>query len=311
MSHDHAADDDFQKELLGLFAMEAYEWLGQIHGALVRLEEVKETGSAGEAIDGIVRGLTSLGGSAATVDLPSIQEAVFSLLPLAEQLRNQDAETRAVLGTLRERLGQITASVAERTGTPSPLSFEAPAVDLRRAKDLLAALQELRRERTRDSVLSRNIVNAVMKRVQQDLDRGVSLVDGGALRQFFEEMSRSDSDYVGRVQMVIPAIAASVVALKTASLQPSAVSPDQWKSLLQTLDQLVELSRQRYAHGNMHFFQGLSTFIRLVAERRIVVTAARFGLVEAKVQGVVSMVEQWAATGQAEREAITQLVPAS
>ena len=310
MSQDNAADDDFQKELLGLFAVEDYEWLGQILASLVRLEEVAEPSTATDAIDGIVRGLTSLGGSAATVDLPGIQESVFGLLPLAEQLRS--AETAApseLLLKIRETLRQITASVAESTGTPATVSFDAPKADLRRAKDFLAALQELRRGQSREGIGQRHIVNAVMKRVQKDLDRGVSQVDGQAIRQFFDDMSRADEDYLGRIQLAIPAIATAVSALKMTALQPAAVSSAQWKSLLETLDQLVELSRQRYAHAIMHFFQGLSTFVRIVADRRMTISAQRFELVEARVQGVMESVKQWGIAGQTERNAIVHLVP--
>lgn len=311
MSQDNAADDDFQKELLGLFAVEAYEWLGQILTSLVRLEEVAEPATATDAIDGIVRGLTSLGGSAATVDLPGIQESVFGLLPLAEQLRSTEtAAPDELLVKLRETLGEITASVAERTGTPATVSFAAPKADLRRAKDFLAALQELRRLQSREHTVQRHIVNAVIKRVQKELDRGVSHVDGQAIRQFLDDMDRSDDDYLDRIQLAIPAITTAVSALKTTALQPATVSSGQWKSLLDTLDQLIELSRQRYAHGTMHFFQGLSTFVRIVADRRMAISEGRFELVEARVQGVVESAKQWGIAGRTERDAIAHLVPA-
>lgn len=311
MSNDTTPDDDFQNELLGLFAMEAYEWLGQILTSLVRLEEVSHPSAAPDAIDAIVRGLTSLGGSAATVDLPGIQESVFSLLPVAEQLRTPDAPDAADgVASLRRVLGQITRDVAESTKTPATVSFEAPAVDLRRAKDLLVALHDVRREHARTGLRPRQIFHAVIHRVQADLDRGVSRVDTDAIRQFCAEMAQADEDYVHRIVGVLPAIGASVSAIKATMAEPSRVSDEQWKVLSVTLEQLVELSRQRHAPVAMHFFQGVSTFVRLVAERKIVMTPRRFELVEARVQAVAADVQQWGAAGQAERDAVAALMAA-
>ncbi len=311
MPQDGALEDDFQKELLGLFATEAYEWLAQILIALVRLEEVAEPASATDAIDGIVRGLTSLGGSAATVDLPGIQESVFGLLPIVEQLRAGEGPAPGeLLAKLRETLTEITASVAASTGTPPTVSFDAPTTDLRRAKDFLQALHALRGTQPRHSPLYRHVADNIMKRVQKDLDRGISQVDGQGIRQYFDEVNRSDEDFLGRIQIAIPAIASAVCALKTTALQPTFVPDQHWKSLQETLDQLVELSRQRQAFPIMYFFQGLSTFVSIVTDRRMAIPPKRFELVEARVQGMSDLVQQWGAAGRSEREAVAKLIPA-
>lgn len=311
MSQDSPPEDDFQKELLGLFAVEAYEWLGQIHTAIVRLEEVAEPTAATDALDGMVRGLTSLGGSAATVDLPGIQESVFGLLPLVEQLRTCEGQSPAgLLAKLRQTLGQITVSVAESTGFPATLSFDVPKTDLRRAKDFLQTLQDLQRTFPRTAPLYRHVIEVVMKRVQKDLERGVSQVDGQGLRQYFEDASRADEDFLSRIQLAIPAIGSAVGALKLTAFQPSSISANQWKALMETLDQLIELSRQRQAVTIMQFFQGLATFVGIVTERRVTMTAKRFELVEGRLEGIVPLAKRWGEAGQKERDAIAQLVPA-
>lgn len=63
-------EDDFQKELIELFGQEAQEWLIQIHSALTELESQPDTDRHVQLVDAVVRGITSLGGSAATVNLP-------------------------------------------------------------------------------------------------------------------------------------------------------------------------------------------------------------------------------------------------
>lgn len=311
MSHTTPPEDEFQKELLGLFAVEAYEWLGQILTALLRLEEVSEPSSACESLDVIVRGLTSLGGSAATVDLPGIQEQVFGLLPAIESLRTGDGAAAAgTLATVRETLATITAAVVERTGTPATVSFDAPKADLRRAKNFLMALESLRQSQPRRHPHQRHVVDSISKRVQKDLDRGVSQVDVDALRKYLEEAARSDEDLLSRLQVALPAISSAVTALKATALSPASVSASQWKSLLDTLDQLVELSRQRHAPAIMQFFHGLSTFVRIVADRRMTISARRFDLVEARVGAVLEMAKEWSEYGRQERESVAQLVPA-
>ena len=62
--------DDFQKELIELFGQEAQEWLVQIHAALVELESPPDSDRHSQLIDAVVQGITSLGGSAATVVCP-------------------------------------------------------------------------------------------------------------------------------------------------------------------------------------------------------------------------------------------------
>ncbi len=311
MSHTTPPEDEFQKELLGLFAIEAYEWLGQILTALLRLEEVREPSSVPESLDVIVRGLTSLGGSAATVDLPGIQERVFGLLPAIESLRGAEGAAVAdTLGTVRETLGHITADVAGRTGTPATVSFDAPKADLRRAKDFLVALEALKQTQPRCHPHQRHVIDSIGKRVQKDLDRGVSQVDVEALRKYLDESARSDEDLLGRLQVALPAISSAVSALKATALSPASVSVAQWKSLLDTLDQLVEMSRQRQAPAIMQFFHGLSTFVRIVADRRMAISAPRFDLVEARVGAVLDLAKEWSEYGRKEREAVAQLVPA-
>ncbi len=311
MSQTTPPEDEFQKELLGLFAVEAYEWLGQILTAVVRLEEVRDPSSAPESLDTIVRGLTSLGGSAATVDLPGIQERVFGLLPAIESLRAADGNAAAdTLGTVRETLAHITAAVAERTGTPATVSFDVPRADLRRAKDFLAALESLRQAQPRWHPHQRHVIDSISKRVQKDLDRGVSQVDRDALRKSLDEAARSDEDLLGRLQLALPAISSAVTALKATALSPASVSMSQWKSLLDTIDQLVELSRQKHAPAIMQFFSGLSTFVRIATDRRMAISERRFDLVEARVGAVLDMAKAWSEHGHKEREAVAQLVPA-
>ena len=147
MAEPAATGDEFQRELLELFAAEAYEWLAQIQQALARFQASLDPSVKFDALDIISRGITSLGGSAATVDLPAIQELVFGLLPLLEQLRGADSvDVNDTLANLRDALANITGLVASNTGIPATVTFEAHKPDLRQAKEFLHALHTLRRQ---------------------------------------------------------------------------------------------------------------------------------------------------------------------
>ncbi len=81
-------DDEFQKELIALFAQEAQEWLQQIHVALDELQQGPPADRHLKLAHTIKAGLTNLGGSAATINLHEVEQASFSGLPLVEAVED-------------------------------------------------------------------------------------------------------------------------------------------------------------------------------------------------------------------------------
>jgi hypothetical protein len=99
--------------------------------------------------------------------------------------------------------------------------------------------------------------------------------------------------------------------LQSISRQPiSNRPPDQAAEWLHMVDQLVDQARQRDAAPLLHFFQGLSSFIRIVTERRLAISAQRFGAVETRLGGMASIAQVWLEAERAERAAIIQLLAA-
>ena len=291
MAEPAATGDEFQRELLELFAAEAYEWLAQIQQALARFQASLDPSVKFDALDIISRGITSLGGSAATVDLPAIQELVFGLLPLLEQLRGADSvDVNDTLANLRDALANITGLVASNTGIPATVTFEAHKPDLRQAKEFLHALHTLRRVQMRTTPVARSVTDNVIRRVQQDLERGFSQVDTPTILAQVDEVCRDHDDFVRLVQSTLPALSAAVAALKSMSRPPTLNRPpDQTMEWLHTVNQLVDQARQRDAVPLLHFFQGLSSFIKIVTERRLAISAQRFGAVETRLGGMASI----------------------
>jgi chemotaxis protein histidine kinase CheA len=312
MTEPVAAADDFQRELLELFAAEAYEWLTQIQQALARFQASSDPSVKFDALDIISRGITSLGGSAATVDLPAIQELVFGLLPLLEQLRGPaSADASDTLANLRDSLANITDLVTSNTGMPATVTFEAHKPDVRQAKEFLQALHALRRAQMYAVHVSRSVTDSVIRRVQQDVEHGLSKVDAPTILAQLDDVCRSNDDFVHRVQSALPGLCAAVTAMKSMHHQPVQLLPaDQTTKWLHTVDQLTEQARQREATPLQHFFQGLSSFIKIVTERRLAVSAQRFGAVETRLNGIASIAHAWLEAERAEREAIVQLLAA-
>ena len=312
MAEPAATGDEFQRELLELFATEAYEWLAQIQQALARFQASLDPSVKFDALDIISRGITSLGGSAATVDLPAIQELVFGLLPLLEQLRGADSvDVNDTLANLRDALANITGLVASNTGIPATVTFEAHKPDLRQAKEFLHALHTLRRAQMRAAPVARSVTDNVIRRVQQDLERGFSQVDTPTILAQVNEVCRDHDDFVRLVQSTLPALSAAVAALKSMSRPPTLNRPpDQTMEWLHTVNQLVDQARQRDAVPLLHFFQGLSSFIKIVTERRLAISAQRFGAVETRLGGMASIAQAWLEAERAERAAIVHLLAA-
>ncbi|HET8580556.1 MAG TPA: Hpt domain-containing protein, partial [Nitrospiraceae bacterium] len=124
---DDLNDDQFQKEVLELFSLEAHEWLGQINAAVRELESNSDSVVRPKLFDIVHRGITNLGGSAATVDLPAIQQLTFGLLPLLDTLRSQGTlRSTEQFAALRDGLDRIKTAV-QQVADPSQAPTRQPS----------------------------------------------------------------------------------------------------------------------------------------------------------------------------------------
>jgi chemotaxis protein histidine kinase CheA len=115
-----AADtqDDFQKELVDLFAQEAHEWLQNIHVALDELQQGPTPERHANLIGTISAGVTNLGGSAATINLPDVTQASFAAIPFIEALQDpQRSFSVQDFLSLCKQLGLIHTALTRATGT--------------------------------------------------------------------------------------------------------------------------------------------------------------------------------------------------
>ena len=182
----HHNDDEFQRELVELFGQEAQEWLVQIDAALTELEAQAAPDRHIQLVEAIVRAITSLGGSAATINLPEVERATFALLPFIDIVRDRTTASKQDYFTVRQQFSVVTASVREATG----LAFgaEPPAENNARGTaaidllNLLTSLRELQETCARTRSWTRHLIQNVIRRLEQEAKEGKEQIDSGAFQ---------------------------------------------------------------------------------------------------------------------------------
>jgi chemotaxis protein histidine kinase CheA len=328
-----AQEDAFLDEVLGLFVLEAQEWINQSNTALLELEHHPVSDRKHKLYDTIVCGITNLGGSAATVELRDLEQLAFGLLPLLKAMQALNGSTTAVqLGALREgfngiigavqtlndtktghvhNLEQIlkrVADVAHQTamapqqGTSASLSTSTPSPS---AMDRLA---EFQREHAGTSNASRHTIEAIVRRAKQDYgERGWRSVDAPTVIQIMQELDRSDDDFMNDVHKRLP----TVVGIFADCASPHAdtlLSNGRMEKLLQEVQAVHDSARAYDAKPVMQFFHGLHTFLTILSQKAVDIAVSRLEAVESRIKRIVPIAEQWIEDGKKERAVIQEFI---
>src|SRR3989449_3031462 len=106
------SEDQFQEEVLQLFAEEGLEWIKQIKVALQELESGVTLDKEKKHYDIILRSLTNLMGSAATVELAALQKLTLALVPLLQAMQTKKVPAKPEhFATIRQGIALMYASV--------------------------------------------------------------------------------------------------------------------------------------------------------------------------------------------------------
>jgi HD-GYP domain-containing protein (c-di-GMP phosphodiesterase class II) len=316
-----AGDSTFEKEVVGLFALEAHEWLAQIHSAMKRLGEGANAAAKPKLYGIMLQGLTNLARSAATVHLTSIEEMALKLLPTLHDVGRQDPRAMAVaLASLQAGLQRISAAVRHAEGAPpmeeQPESFVPPATPAAKADppmasmriasgaSILTALRELQHVRSRSVEPARDVLDAVILRAEQE---GVEItVDG--IRRILDELDRMDERFVDEVSRRIPAMS-RILANLLKEGATDFVTSAQLAPVIEQVEALHDASEAVQAGMITLFLQGLRAFLTVAAYRKTTTLAQRLAAVESRIQALVPMAEQWVSIGRVERAAIAEILP--
>lgn len=335
-------DPAFQQEVIGLFALEAQEWLGQIRSALRRF---------GGRIDGPVRsnlygiilnGITNLAKSAATVRLPEVEAMAAQLLPILRHIGRP--ETGAMRGSIRplqvgieelsatvQRLvpeapalagtDDSTTSAAQRMqeaesvphGTEDPnvvvRTEPGPSVDeAGPSMSLLAALHELQRARARSVQPARDVLEAIIQRAEQESGPEPTPVDVAVIGRILRDLDRLDDDFLHEVHDRVPAMI-DVIGKLNARGVGDFITASQLDPIFGHLESLHDAAKTIQAATIMTFLQGIKSFLSATAYRKVAALPERLEAVDARLQALVPMAEQWVHLGRLERAAIQEILP--
>lgn len=306
-------EDDFQRELVELFGQEAQEWLVQIHSALTELESQPDPDRHTQLVEAVVRGITSLGGSAATVNLSDVERATFALLPFIDTLKDRTTATKQDYGTVREQFRLVTTSVTTATGITLELgpSAEAPAqsepaIDF---LTLLNALRTLQDEQAAQGNAPYSLIPQVLQRLEHEARQGADQMPASVYHQLLTDLQAADAQYLESLRQQLPVVAQHLIRLRTEGL--TVLEPDNILGVcIQNIEYLQGLAKQANAASLVTFLTGLQNFVSLIVQHRIVVATQRVQAVEARIRAVVLTIEEWITAGQLERDAMSRLLPA-
>jgi len=335
-SEQNLADASFEKEVIGLFALEAHQWLAQIQMALTHLAE-GGNGAVHPKLHGILlHGITNLAKSASTAQLLVIEQMASNLLPILHNVgRQTPREMAAALQSLQEGLDRISLAVRRLAGDHEDERAETndvfvemvresaqalPAVvtelpDVPQSQALLTvspsvpliqALRNLQQARARSMQPARDVLETVIQRAEREVDH----LDVAGVGRILTELDRLDAEFLQEVRRRVPIISSTLANIR-ASGATDFVTASQLDPILEQVEALYELANHVQATMITMFLQGLRSFLMVAAYRKTSTLAQRLGTVETKIHALIPMAEQWADIGRVERSSISNILPAS
>ena len=307
-------DDEFQKELIALFAQEAQEWLQQIHVALDELQQGPPADRHLKLANTIKAGLANLGGSAATINLHEVEQASFSGLPLVEAVENPSVPLSAsAFLALCKQLGQIHDALTRATG----VAFDAEATlgevvpVTVPAKEFQTALSDLINRMAGSTAMPCHVTKTIMAQIDGMTRNGVTHCDAASLREVLARGAEVERAYTQMVQRLGPLVADGIGKMAQTSAGQWQEASVEWKAVANHAAELWSVSQQVNAVEAMTFFTGLQSFLTIVIEQRVMIPASQLKKVESRLRTMPTIIEEWAEVGRRERGAIEALLPAA
>ena len=299
--------DEFQKELVDLFVQEAREWLQNIHVALDELQQGPPPERHAALIGTLTAGVTNLGGSAATINLPDVEQASFAALPFIEAIKDPSKSLSVQdFLSLCKQLGQIHTALANATGVA--FEAEAEAVEVLPGLSPAEFLQTLRMLQQKQGAVpssERNLIKTMIDQMEGQVQAGVQQVGADVIQGYLDRMSESEDAFVQVIETQMPTLAAKLSSLAGAEQLQSGVV----EASLQDVTQLRAEAQQVNATPAMTFFGGLQSLLSVVEQRRVHLAAPRIQSIIARLEVIRGLIHQWVEHGRAERATIGQALP--
>ncbi|NOS77340.1 MAG: hypothetical protein HOP35_05290 [Nitrospira sp.] len=305
-------DDEFQKELIALFAQEAQEWLQQIHVALDELQQGPPADRHFKLAHTIKAGLTNLGGSAATITLHEVEQASFSGLPLVEAVEDPSVPlSAAAFLALCKQLGQIHDALTRATG----VAFDAESAIAEVAAvtvpvpEFVAALSDLISRLAGSTTVSGHVTKTIIAQIDGMTRNGVTHCDAASLREVLARGAEVERAYAQTVERLGLLVADGIGKMAQASIGQWQESTVEWSAMVDHTAELWSASRQVNAVEATTFFTGLQSFLTIVMEQRVTPQASQLKKIESRLRTMPTIIHEWAEAGRRERGAIEALLP--
>ncbi len=331
-------DFTFRKEIVGLFALEAREWLAQIQSALKKLG-VSAAGPVRSKLYGfILSGITNLARSASTVQLSDIEAMASNLLPILRDVGAVGMESRSeALRSLHVGLDRIATAVHRLAGdhpeADRPMDkpeWLEPISDEQRSSSeaenyalvppprmpervtssipLLRALRELQQARARSVQPARDVLDAVIYRAEQEVGEQQDQIAVETIERILRDLDRLDEEFLREVHERVPAMTGVLMRLREQGT-PDFVTASQLDPILVHVEALHDFAKTIHAATIMMFLQGLTSFLTVAAYRKLATMPQRLQSVEERILALVPMAEQWVTLGRLERASIEEILP--
>ncbi|MGH7166357.1 MAG: Hpt domain-containing protein [Nitrospiraceae bacterium] len=315
----NGSQDEFQAEVMALFAQEAGEWLGQVRTALQELEGGPNPARDPKLFEVMDRALTNLVGSAATVELPVIERLTLSLLELVQTLRGKGiGSSPEQVAALHAGLDSLAASIQNlpvptAVGLPDEPTMAAPAsspngqesADVAAVPTILDALLDLKRCRAILGEPARPVLETVIRRLQGNSNGNPARLDHDHVARLLEEMDRLDEQFLVEMQQLWPTISEIFSGLK---LGDAVEANGHLQLLLQQTQCLCETASAVEATAIVSFLKGFEKFVTIAAHRRVALLPQRYEAVGSRLAAMLPMVHQWVELGRTERQSIQQIL---
>jgi hypothetical protein len=307
--------DDFQKELIDLFIEEAHEWLQNIHVALDELQQGPAPERHEQLIETMLAGVTNLGVSAATINLPTVKEASFAAVPFVQALKDPSmALSVQDFFALCRQLGQIQTALTCATG----LSFEEAGNGAREEvpraglspREFLQALHELQKNELSHASSGCNYLRSLIGQIEGQVQAGVECIDVTAIQGYLARVSEAEESFLKAIDERVPEIFKKMSVLETDGRDVSS-RMKVLEVILQDVASLRTEAQQVNAGSAMMFFTGLHSLLVVVAQRHTLLASTRVESVKARLCAMGDAIRQWVEQGRTQRAAIDQLFPAS
>ena len=331
-------DRTFRKEIIGLFGLEAREWLAQIQTALKKLGAGAEGPVRSKLYGFILNGITNLARSASTVQLSDIEAMASNLLPILRDVGTAGMESRSeTLRSLHAGLDRIAAAVHRLAGdhpevdvpmhklewfepaseepcssseaeqnvpVPPPRMAERMAASI----PLLKALRELQQARARSVQPARDVLDAVIYHAEQEVGEQQDQIAVESIERILLDLDRLDEVFLREVHERVPTMTGALMHLREQD-PPDFVTASQLAPVLAHIDALHECAKAIHAVTIMMFLQGVKSFLTVAAYRKVETLPQRLQAVEERLLALIPMAEQWVTLGRLERASIKEILP--